>query len=231
MGISFSPAALLSGQGVDVKSLVQQIISESSGQLTGWQNEQATLQAQASDLTVVNAALSNLATSIQALSDPLGVLTAQSATSSNSGVLTATTTSAATAGTHQIVVSNLATQGLVYSNDFAGGANASILANGAGTGEIDLQIGGGTPQPITITAGSNDTLNTLASYINAQNYGVQATVVTDASGSTLSLVSHATGTAGALAITGDNTNLSFNPANASGGLNAALTIDGVPFGI
>ncbi|HEY3971866.1 MAG TPA: flagellar filament capping protein FliD [Candidatus Sulfotelmatobacter sp.] len=229
MGISLSPATLLNGQGIDVSSLVQQVISETSGQLTGWQNELATLQSQSSDLTIVNGDLSNLQTAVQALSDPLGVLTTLTATSSDSGVLTATTTSAATAGTHQIVVDNLATPGLVYSNDFAGGAAASILPSGASSGEIDLQIGGsgGTTQAINITAGSNDTLNTLATYINAQNWGVQASVVTDANGATLALVSQSTGSAGALAITSNNTSLNFNAP--SGGANASLTIDGVPY--
>ena len=229
MGISLNPATLLSGQGLDVSSLVSQILSESSGQLTVWQGEQSTLQNQASDLTVINSALTNLATSVTALADPLGALTAQSATSSNTSVLTATADTAAVAGTHTVGVTNLATAGAVYTNDFAGGANASILPTNATSGEIDLQIGGstGTTTPITITAGSNDTLATLASYINTQNLGVNASVVTDANGSRLALVSQKTGSVGALAITGNNTSLTFN--TPTGGANAQLTIDGVPY--
>jgi len=169
VGISLNPATLLSGQGLDVSSLVSQILSESSGQLTEWQGEQSTLQSQASDLTAINSALTNLATSVNALADPLGALTAQSATSSDTSVLSATATTSAVAGTHTIAVTNLATAGAVYTNDFAGGANASILPNGATSGEIDLQIGSANPVPIPITPGSNDTLTTLASYINGQN--------------------------------------------------------------
>jgi flagellar hook-associated protein 2 len=227
VGISLNPATLLSGQGLDVSSLVSQILSESSGQLTEWQGEQSTLQSQASDLTAINSALTNLATSVNALADPLGALTAQSATSSDTSVLSATATTSAVAGTHTIAVTNLATAGAVYTNDFAGGANASILPNGATSGEIDLQIGSANPVPIPITPGSNDTLTTLASYINGQNLGVNASVVTDANGSRLALVSQNTGSAGALAITGNNTNLSFD--TPTGGLNAQLTIDGVPY--
>jgi flagellar hook-associated protein 2 len=226
MGISLNPSAILNGQGIDVNSIVDQILSEGSGQLTEWENEQSTLQTQASALSGINSDLSNLATAVQALSDPLGALTSVSATSSDNNVLTASASTSATAGTHQIVVSNLATQGLIYTNDFSGGANASILPNGATGGEIDLQIGG-TTQPIQITAGTNDTLNTLASYINNQNLGVTASVVTDANGSRLALTSQATGSTGALAITSNNTNLSFNAP--SGGTNASLTIDGVPY--
>jgi flagellar hook-associated protein 2 len=227
MPVSLNPSALLSGQGIDVASLVQQLISQSSGQLSLWQNEQTTLQIQAGDLTAINTDLSSLATAVQALSDPLGALTAQSASSSDTAVFTASATSAAAAGTHQIVVSNLASAGLVYTNDFSAGANASILGSGVTSGEIDLQIGGATPVPITITAGTNDTLSSLASSINGQNLGVTASVVTDANGSRLALVSQSTGTAGALAITSNSTNLVFNPP--TGGTNASLTIDGVPF--
>jgi flagellar hook-associated protein 2 len=229
MGISLNPSTILNGQGIDVSSLVQQVLSESDGQLTEWQNEQSTLQTQASALTSINSDLSNLATAVQALADPLGALTEVSATSSDNSVLTATAATSAASGTHQIVVSNLATPGLVYTNDFAGGATTSILPTGTTSGEIDLQIGGssGTTEQIAITAGSNDTLNTLASYINNQNWGVTASVVTDANGARLALVSQATGTAGALAITSNNTDLSFN--TPSGGANAQLTIDGIPY--
>jgi len=229
MGISLNPATLLSGQGLDISSLVSEILSQSSGQMTVWQGEQTSLQSQAGDLGVINSALTNLATAVTALADPLGALTAQAANSSNTSVLTATATTSAAAGTHTIAVSNLATAGAVYTNDFAGGASASILPNGATSGQIDLQIGGstGTTTPITITPGSNDTLTTLASYINSQNLGVNASVVTDANGSRLALVSQNTGSAGALAITTNNTSLVFN--TPTGGANAQLTIDGVPY--
>jgi len=227
MGISFNPSSLLNGQGIDVSSLVSQILSNSSGQLTEWQSEQTTLQGQASDLTVLNTALTNLATAVTALADPLGALTAQSATSSNTGVLNATASTSAVAGNHAIVVTNLASAGTVYTSEFTGGANSSILPLNATGGEIDLQVGGGTPVPITITPGSNDTLTKLASYINGQNLGVNASVITDANGSRLALVSQSTGTPGALAITGNNTNLSFN--SPTGGLNAAITLDGIPY--
>jgi len=227
MAISLNPSTLLSGQGINVSAVVQAIMSQSSGQLSGWQDEQTTLQLQASDLTGINSDLSNLASVVHALADPLGALTSQSATSSDTAVLTASATSAAVAGTHQIVVSNLASAGLVYTNDFAAGANASILGSGVTGGEIDLQIGSASPVPIAITAGTNDTLTTLASYINGQKLGVTASVVSDANGSRLALVSQSTGTAGALAITSNNTSLVFNPP--SGGANASLTIDGVPY--
>ncbi|HLV88665.1 MAG TPA: flagellar filament capping protein FliD [Candidatus Sulfotelmatobacter sp.] len=229
MGISLNPSSLLSGQGIDVSSLVQQVLSQSSGQLTEWESEQSNLETQAGALGSVNSDLSQLATAVQALSDPLGALTSIAANSSDSSILTATADSTAAAATHQIVVSSLATPGVVYSNTVAGGAGVSILPSGSSSGEIDLQVGGsaGMMHQIMITPGSNDTLTSLSAYINTQNLGVSASVVTDASGSRLALVSQSTGAANALAISSNNTSLVFNPP--SGGANAALTIDGIPY--
>ena len=68
---------------------------------------------------------------------------------------------------------------------------------------------------------------TLASYINSQGWGVTANVITDATGSRLALFSQATGTPGALAITSNTTSLTFNAP--TGGTNASLTIDGIPY--
>jgi flagellar hook-associated protein 2 len=232
MGISLNPSTLLNGQGIDVSSLVQQVLSNDSGELTTWQNELSTLQTQASDITSINGDLNSLATAVQALADPLGAITSLSATSSDNTVLTATANTSASAGTDQVVVNNLATSGTIYTNDFVGGANTSILPSGQTSGEIDLDIGG-TVQSIAITAGSNDTLTTLASYINSQNLGVTASVVTDANGSRLALASQSTGTAGTLGVTGNTTQLNFANLTSSlsstdfaGGANTSILASG-----
>ena len=228
MGISLNPSSLLSGQGIDVQSLVNALLNQKSGQLQQWQNEQTTLQKQAGALNAINNDLNNLETAVTALSDPLGALTGQAATSSDTGVLTATSDTSATAGVHQIVVTNLASQGIVYTGVLSD-ANTSFLGSGVTTGDIQLQVGGasGAAHDIQIAAGSNDTLGSLASYINQQGWGVTANVVTDAGGARLALYSQATGTTGALAITGNDITLSFS--TPSGGTNASLTIDGIPF--
>lgn len=237
MGISLNPSSILSGQGIDVSSLVQQIITQQSGPLTVWQNQEATLQSQSIALTAISNDLGHLATAVQALSDPAGVFTTQTATSSQPAVLTATIpTSSAVAGSHQIIVNSLATTGALYTVGIAD-PNASILPTGAASGDIQLQIGGatGTTHDLQITAGSNDTLNTLATYINtqsaAQAWGITANVVADATGSRLALSSQATGSTGALALSStlpnNTTTLSFSAP--VGGANASLSIDGVPF--
>jgi flagellar hook-associated protein 2 len=234
MGVSLNPSTILSGQGIDVSSVVQQIISEQSGQLSVWEGQQTAFATQDGLLEGEENNLTNLQTAVAALADPAGALTAQAATSSNPGVVTATAQNSAIAGTHQIVVTSLATTGTLYTNPIATGANTSFLSSGQTTGDVQLQVGGsgGTTYDIPITQGSNDTLNTLASYINTQsaanNWGVTASVVSDDSGSRLSLQSQNSGSAGALAIT-TNTNTTLGFATPQGGANASLTIDGVPF--
>lgn len=234
MGISLNPSTILSGQGIDVSSLVQQIISEQSGELTVWQGQQTTLATQEGLLEGMENNLTNLQTSVAALANPTGALTAQAATSSDESVLTAAAQSTAVTATHQIFVTNLATAGTLYTDPIAAGANTSFLATGQTSGAVQLQVGGsgGKTHNIAITQGSNDTLTTLAIYINTQStandWGVTASVVSDTSGSRLALFSQSTGASGALSVASNsNTTLTFD--TPVGGTNAALTIDGVPF--
>lgn len=234
MPISLSPSTILSGQGIDVNSLVQQIISEKTGELSVWQGQQTTFATQDGLLSGIENNLTSLQTAVAALASPTGALTAQAAASSQPGVLTAVADSSAVSATHQVVVTSLATTGTLYTDPVAAGADTSFLTGGLTTGSIQLQVGSasGTTRSIAITKGSDDTLNTLASYINTQStandWGLTASVVSDASGSRLALFSQASGSAGALAI-GSNTNTTLTFDTPLGGTNAALIVDGVPF--
>ncbi|MFI5102180.1 MAG: flagellar filament capping protein FliD [Terriglobales bacterium] len=232
MGISFNAASLLNGNGIDVSAVVSELQAASSGQLTTWQQDQTNLQQQQSLLTGINSDLSNLASAVQALSDPAGVLTSVSATSSQPVILTATAQNTAAAGNYNVVVSTLATTGTLYTASVAN-ATTSILPSGASSGDLQVQIGGsgGTTADIAITAGSNDTLTTLAASINAQSatnkWGITASVVTDASGARLAIYSQSTGSSGALATTNNTTALTFEPP--VGGTNADITVNGIPY--
>jgi flagellar hook-associated protein 2 len=108
-------------------------------------------------------------------------------------------------------------------------ANTSILPANAASADIQFQVGGanGPTRDIPISAGSNDTLNSLVSYINAQNWGVTATTLTDATGSRLAIYGNTPGSTGALAITSNTSSLAFNPP--VGGTDANFTVDGIPF--
>ncbi len=226
--ISLNTSGLLSGNGIDVKTLVQDMLSPQLGQLQLWQQQQSDLQTQAQLLTKISGDVSDLSTAVNALTDILGPLTGQVAKSTQPSIVTASAQTNATPGTHTIVVSDLATQGTIYTDAVADG-DTSVLPANAQSADLKIQVGGngGTSRDITISAGTNDTLNKIAAYINQQNWGVNATVLSDASGARLAVYSQATGASGALIVANNTTSLTFNPP--IGGTNASLTVDGIPF--
>jgi flagellar hook-associated protein 2 len=235
MGISFNAASLLNGSGIDVNSVVSEIQAAQSGQLTVWQGDVTSLQTQATALTSINTDLSNLAAAAQGLTGSGGALTAVTATSSESAIVSATAQTGATAANYTVVVSYLASAGTLYTASLAN-ANTSILTSPATTGDFSMQIGavngvGGTTADIPITAGSNDTLTTLAASINSlsatNKWGITASVVTDASGARLAVYSQATGSAGALSMNNNTTNLTVE--TPVGGTNAVVSINGIPY--
>ena len=122
--------------------------------------------------------------------------------SSDNNVLELTSaTSTAIAGSHSIVVSTLAQTSSEYTD---------TIANRADTLSGSLTIQGHT---ITVDS-SNNTLATFASAINLAGIGVSASVITDTSGSRLSLVSGTSGAAGQLTITGGLTDATTGTAIA-----------------
>jgi flagellar hook-associated protein 2 len=100
----------------------------------------------------------------------------------------------------------------VYTNGIKD-AKTSILANGAQSADLQLQVGI-TIHDIAIAPGSNDTLNSLVTYINGQNWGVTASVQNLGTGVRLAISTNP-GTAGEMAIAANTSILSFNPAVGS----------------
>jgi flagellar hook-associated protein 2 len=204
---------------IDVQSLLNSALAAAQAPLTNLQQQQTTEQTQSAALQVIGNDVTALSTAAQALTDTNGAINALTANSSDSTVLTASADSFAQAGTHSIVVNSLATTASYYTNAVA--TATTTLA--AGT----FQIAVGSGAPATVTIGSTDnTLNGLSAAINAQNLGVTASVITDANGARLALVSNTPGSAGGITVSGNTTGLTFNLA--ASGSNASLTVDGVP---
>jgi len=227
------------GQGIDVAALVQASMANQTAQLTVMQNQQTQLTNEQSALTSLNTDLQTLQTAMDALTDPVSSLTALTATSSNTSVLTASAISGAATATHTIVVNNLATTSSAYSAALAtpstplsdGTLTIQVGSNTAATatinneaGTISVQVGSNTPTTTTI-----DTTNPLASLaqaINNGNVGVTASVINDANGSRLALVSNTSGAPGDLTITASSGLPTFTKGVT--GVNASLTVDGIP---
>src|SRR4051794_32914490 len=129
--VSLNPSTLLNGNGIDVSSLVSQVLSSRNGALQLLQQQQTNLQNQAGLLNGINSDLSSLSSAVNSLTDILGPLSAQSAQSSQTTVLTASAQSSATPGTHTVVVSSLASPSTLYTNPIAHANTSVLLANAA----------------------------------------------------------------------------------------------------
>jgi flagellar hook-associated protein 2 len=215
---SFSINASNAGNGIDVQSTVNQLMTVERQPETQMKNEQATLSTQASAIGTINNALSTLQNSVQTLTNFSGNLGARAVTSSNSSLVTATADGTATLANHQVTVNNLATTSSFFTNTLANSSAA------VGQGAFDIQINGS--KTATITVGStNNSLDGVAAAINAANAGVTASVITDTRGARLSILSSTTGAAGQISVANNTTGLTFSQAVA--GQDASLTVDGI----
>jgi len=207
------------GQGINVQQFVQFAVANQQAAITALSTQQTTLGSQAGEISTITSQLASLQSAVSALNDPLGALSAQTATSSNSSVVAATAASTASAGAHTIVVTSLATTSSYYTNELAN--SSSTIAPGSFT----IQVGANAPATVTVNS-SNNTLSQLADSINTQNIGVNASVIQDSNGYRLALVSTSSGAPGDIAVSGNTTGLTFTKAVT--GSNAALVVDGVP---
>lgn len=232
VGISFGSPT--SGQGFDVSTTVSAIVANLQAVETPWKNQLTRLQSEDTALTSIGTDLSSLATALNTLSSFGGVFSEKEGSSSDTSVVALTSaSSAAVAGSHTVVVGQLA-QTYSYAN-----TAGSIGAGDTLTGQ--LEIGG---QTITISDGTNkdsagdtipqnNTLSTLASYINSGDYGVEANVVTSSTGSQLALVSDTSGASGSVTIDGSQLTDSstgvtgFSFGQVQKGQNAQFSVDGI----
>jgi flagellar hook-associated protein 2 len=220
VGLSFGSAT--SGQGFDVATTVTQILASEKAIETPWNNQLAALKAQDAVLTSLGTDLSALSTSLLALTDFQGVFAAKLGSSSNTNVLDLTSASAtAVTGSHAIEITQLA-------QTSSNASTAVSAANNTLSGTLTIQ--GHTFN--VDSADNNNTLSSLSAAINAAAIGVTASVITDSSGSRLSIVSGTSGAAGQLTISASLTDASSNPVtfpSTSGqvGQDAKLTVDGV----
>ena len=206
--------------GIDVQSVVSELMAVERQPETQMQQQQTSISQQISLLGTISNDLQALYTAANTLRDINGGLSAKTASSSRSDLVTATADSTAGVGSHTVTVSNLATVSSSYSD---------VVPSGTRLGGVEIDVAYGDPNSpsstdkIVIPAGDNS-LQQAATYINSSNYGVTANVVTDAQGSRLVLVSRTSGAGGNLTVTSQ----ALNFAQGTAGVDAQLTVDGVP---
>jgi flagellar hook-associated protein 2 len=195
VGISFGSPT--SGAGFDVSSTVSQIVGNLQNVETPWKTQLTSLEAQDTAISSLGTLFSNLSNDMSSLTDLEGILSEKTGSSSNTNVLSLTAAnSTAIAGTHTVEVTNLAQTSSGY---LAPITNLSDKL----AGSITLQVGSGTAKTITLGAADNN-LTELAAAINSSSVGITASVLTDANGSRLSLVSGTSGTTGNIVVTSNS---------------------------
>ncbi|HTR48906.1 MAG TPA: flagellar filament capping protein FliD [Verrucomicrobiae bacterium] len=203
---------------IDVQSLLNSAMAAAEIPLQQLQQRQGGLQTQMSTMQSIESDITALQTAVKALTNTGGGVNSFTATSSNSSLVSASADPTATAGTHSIVVNSLATTSSYYTDVVP--ANTPITS-----GSFQISVGSNPAATVTVD-NTDNTLSGLAAAINGQNIGVTASVITDANGSRLALVSQTSGAAGNVTISNNTTSLNFHQAAA--GVNASLTVDGVP---
>ena len=190
------------GSGLDIKSIVSQLVALEKQPLTQLQVNAATVQTKISvygQLKSAVTALSDAASKLRSFSTYTGV----SATSSKPDSVSATATGGTGTNNFSVTVRALAKAQTYASASIAKVAGES-QAVGAGTLSIQLGSYGPGPGyafnaassgPLNITVAAGDKLSDIASKINGESSDLSATVLNDGSGERLLLRSKTTGEA------------------------------------
>ncbi len=204
------------GSGLDIKSIVSQLVAIEKQPLTQLQVKAATVQTKISaygELKSAVSSLSDAASKLRSLTTYNGVAAASSKATS----VSATAVGGTGANNFSVTVSALA-KAQTYTSASLDKVNGASQAIGAGTLSIQLGTYGaapgyvfapGTADPLEITVDADDTLADIASKINGASSDLTATVLNNGSGEQLLLRSKTTGQAAGyqIAVTDSDSNL------------------------
>src|ERR1700739_2584907 len=139
--VGISVGSPTSGQGFDVTSTVNQLVTNLQAVETPWKTQLSALQSEDTALTSIGTDLSSLSTALESLTDFQGVLSEKQGSSSDTSVLQLTGASSnAVAGSHTITVTSLAQTSSQYTNAIAGSDTLS--------GTLSIAVGSGSAQTI-----------------------------------------------------------------------------------
>lgn len=181
------------GSGLDVNSIISQLMALEQRPLKALSTREASFQAKLSSFGLLKGALASLQTAAKTLTN-LTTFTGMSASVSDTTVLSATAGSSAAAGSYNLSVTQLAKFHAVRSN-----TNYAATTDTFTEGTLSISIGGGTAKNITIDS-SNNTLTGIRQAINNADAGVTATIINDGTTNRLVLSSRTSGTAGAITV-------------------------------
>jgi flagellar hook-associated protein 2 len=194
------------GMGLDVSSIVKQLIYVESAPIRALQQTQKTVQQRISAYGDLESRLSQLKSALDDLNSSQK-FNSKSAVSSKPEILTAAVGAGAATGVYDITVSRLA-----KADSHASDARFDSQTEALGTGGFDLTVGS-TTTSISIDA-NNNTLAGLRDAINSSGAGATASIIYDGAGYRLSITSQETGSAQAISI--DNNTLELADGTAFG---------------
>ncbi|WP_404336168.1 flagellar filament capping protein FliD [Sphingomonas sp. MMS12-HWE2-04] len=199
MAIELIAKTLGTGSGIDISSLVSQLVEAQ------FANKNQSLTSQSDKLTAQISKISELKSGITTFSNALAQRTAGTTlstqpTSSRTDLVTVTRLAGADVSSLQatIEVRQLAQQQVASTSPFSGGSSSAV-----GTGTLTLTFGNATVSDGTMTGftagqaapiaieidSAHATLSGVAQAINAANKGVTASIITDSDGARLVLKS------------------------------------------
>lgn len=188
------------GSGLDVKSIVSQLVALEKQPLTKLQTTAAIINTKISAFGQVKSLVSTLSSAASTLNS-LTTWNAVSASSSNTTGVTAS----AVGGTSSNVFTFQVTA-LAKAQSYASQALPLPVGTPLGAGTLSITMTGATT-PVDIAVLATDSVSEIASKINGSEAGVTAAVLNDASGERLLLRSKTTGLANGftVAVTDDDT--------------------------
>ena len=196
------------GSGLDVNSIVTQLMAIEQRPLTALQNKASTIQSTVSEYGKIKSAVSTL----NSLAAKLATKSTwgQTVSTSSSSAVSAST-NGATAGTYSVEVASLASVQTLASAFPANRARSVTPDTVIGAGTLHIELGSwsnsadpsapvdfrpnASATPVDITVSATDTLASVRDKINGAGAGVTALIMTDSSGSRLLIRSNATGAA------------------------------------
>ncbi|TKB47249.1 flagellar hook protein FliD [Ferrimonas sediminicola] len=186
------------GSGLDINNIVKVLVdAEKVPKQAVLDSREATIQGQISAFGSIKSSLTAFQDTLKALSDAT-TFAPRSVTLSQKDYLSASATSEAVAGSYNIQVEQLA-----ESQKLGTGVVADPQA-AIGAGSLDLTVNGNS---FSVTVDAEDSLQDIMKKINEDenNVGVNATIVTDDTGSRLILSSEESGTENTIGVaaTGD----------------------------
>lgn len=239
------------GSGLDLNTMVTQLVAAESQPLTQLQTAATKIQTQISGYGTLSSLLGAVQTAATALTSST-LWSGSTATSTDTASVSVLGGSSAASGNYSVSVQQLAGNQTVAST-----ASLSDTSQLVGAGSMTLQSGSWEDKPpltfvptvgrgsTTIAVSAADTLETLREKINSAGAGVTASIVTDSSGSRLSLRSNTSGAENGFRVSvtdadgqaDDGAGLSrfaYDPESSSSGMalkqsasNAKATVNGI----